>query len=65
MDLWKTKKMDLLLDFLLCFFLRLMLPSPQVHRTSAKAVRAPLFPWVPWGASQEKDGVKAQESTRE
>lgn len=56
--------MDLLLDFLL-FFLRLMLPSPQVHRTSAKAVRAPLFPWVSWGASQEKDGVKAQESTRE
>lgn len=44
---------------------RLTLLYHQVHRLSAKVVREPLFPWVPRGATGEKDKVKAQESVRE
>lgn len=31
-----------------------------IHRLPAKAVREPLFPWEPWGAREEKDGMKAK-----
>lgn len=48
-----------------CVVFRLTLLNHQVHRLAAKVVREPLFPWVPWGAMGEKDGVKAQESERE